>query len=206
MRWWTCVRDHAEELGRLIYWSPKARASWEWAQRAVDDEGESCCRRALAFTMLTYYSFGIEGRFIAAKSGMTPVAMPWHSGFDTRITALAGRIRAVVLESVDAVDLLQRFTTYPDSIIYCDPPYAGTQSYAHDVDRGALTDALRAQQGRVAVSGYEGEWDHLGWEPHRRKINAYIGTFHKKGGRVEVLWTNYTPPAEQGTMDMLGAI
>ena len=78
-------------------------------------------------------------------------------------------------------------------MLYADPPYKDTAGYHSDVDRDALREALLAQQGRAAISGYGDEWDHLGWERHERaeEINPSIGS--QRTVRKDVLWTNYEP-------------
>ena len=61
-------------------------------------------------------------------------------------------------------------------------------------DWDALTEALLAQRGRVAVSGYGDEWDHLGWQRHERTGHMRD---HRPGSytvRTEVVWTSYDPP------------
>lgn len=85
-------------------------------------------------------------------------------------------------------------------LTYVDPPYANTVgtagAYAHDVDRGALGEVLRVQRGRVAISGYGDEWDHLGWERHERRTNTSLGDLHANTPRVEALWTNFRPTSQ----------
>ena len=51
---------------------------------------------------------------------------------------------------------------------------------------------LKAQRGKVAVSGYPGEWDHLDWQQTEREALAF-GNGHagEVESRTKVLWTNY---------------
>ena len=57
---------------------------------------------------------------------------------------------------------------------------------------GPLTEALQAQKGQFAISGYPGEWDHLGWV---LRTHANVRRLRGKGEpRLECLWMNYEPP------------
>ena len=111
------------------------------------------------------------------------------------VVQLQKRIRDVQLECGDAVKLLGKLAALDYAVIYCDPPYAQADKryYAHDVDRAALADVLIAQQGRVAIGGYGDEWDALGWQRHERRTTL-SSHLRDQPERVEVLWTNYSPP------------
>ena len=112
------------------------------------------------------------------------------------VLPLARRMKNVQLESKCAIKLLTRIASETSTIIYADPPYrtANTTPYGKErvaeIDWNALTKAFQAQKGRVAISGYGDEWNHLNWRRHATTTRA--NPLKKNRARVEeVLWTNY---------------
>ena len=88
--------------------------------------------------------------------------------------------------------MLERTADGDYAVIYCDPPYpsANTTPYAWgNLDFDRLADLLRLQKGDVAVSGYPGEWDCLGWESDG-KLHGRSQIKGKVAARTEVLWRN----------------
>ena len=70
------------------------------------------------------------------------------------------------------------------------------------LDIDAYTKTLLSQKGRVAISGYRDEWDHLGWERFEWNTRAYPlndSDEHRDldWKRTECLWTSYDPKDEQ---------
>ena len=119
---------------------------------------------------------------------------PWDN---ERVKNIADRFSSVQLENKDGVDLMEWLADTPSAVVYCDPPYrsATTSPYQYgvgDIDR--MTEVMKAQKGRVAVSGYGEEWDHLKWQRHERKSSIKTnGANQISEDRIEVLWTNYDP-------------
>ena len=208
--WWRAVRDHPDEFGRLIAATPRSRALFDEAAERVHAGpcSGNLLRDALTLHVcvdqsLTHGPAPSPGDWAAkfACSRGTHGLNSWLAG---RVPALAARLRGVQLECRDACAILERTRRTARALIYVDPPYrsATTAPYgeaARRIDWGRLADLLAAQPGRVAVSGYGGEWDALGW--HRseltvtfRPIGAQAGTPHRP--RREVLWTNFPPCGE----------
>ena len=146
--------------------------------------------------------------------GVTHCDVPQHMQYALRykkryppwctedIVRLHNRIRRVQLECVDACALLDRLTKQDHALIYVDPPYRSSdlRPYRYLPDWDRLTEVLRLQRGKVAISGYGTEWDHLGWESAERKsfvriYNNSTQISHTKPS-VEKLWMNYDPPQE----------
>ena len=104
---------------------------------------------------------------------------------------------------MDAVNLLTRLKNLAHAVIYVDPPYvtANRMPYLHsEVDVAALTEALHAQVGFVAISGQNNEWDHLDWNRYEKSavVVPRPGQKHaRKRAMVEVLWTNYEAHTER---------
>ena len=200
------VRDEPERMSHFLsYISPRHRASYEWAHSAVDDPSMEPAGRAAAFVVLMRGSLRPtpdSGGERGAPSGWncSPTCDPAVSRKGTHnarlmglpeCRALAERLRGVHVECRDAVEILHRVANVEDATIYVDPPYGGSDhGYAHDVDRAALEEAMRACRGWVYLSGLAGEWDHLGWpcvtmEAHTH-ASAQRGRAQRR--RTEALW------------------
>ena len=118
------------------------------------------------------------------------------------VAALRSRLESVNMCNRDACDLLEKSAKYDYVDIYCDPPYSNTDDggYNADVDYDRLSELLKRQQGRVAISGVDGDWNHLGWRCETFEKPANLS--HKGGKsrlRTECLWMNY--PAELSVWD-----
>ena len=205
INWWRAVRDDAEEFGRLLEYTPRSRAEHRWAQGAVDDPAETALRRALAFHILVDQGIMASENAQRWKRYFTPAVGSIARHDRREIEALADRLRSVQLENCDALALLERTAEMDYAAIYADPPYpsADTTSYRFgDLDYGRLGELLQEQKGAVAVSGYPGEWDCLGWEVAtraalRRNVNGQTGE------RVECLWRNEKCVALAATQRLL---
>ena len=196
INWWRAVRDEPTEFGRLTDMTVASREELRWACQAVDDPAETALRRALAFHILITQSVS-TGDSSSSGGSWRRSFNPWKLGIHRRtveqIDHLSARLRYVQLESTDALALLERTADLPWAVIYADPPYpsANTTPYAlGELDYGRLGELLQAQTGAVAISGYPGEWDSLGWERQeklalRKNINA-----GQSEPRVECLWRN----------------
>ena len=81
-------------------------------------------------------------------------------------------------------------------MIYVDPPYASANRSPYslgDIDTKKLADVLLAQQGKVAISGYDNDgWNDLlpDWEKHTIDTKRYQINMPTES-RTEVLWTNF---------------
>ena len=130
-----------------------------------------------------------------------------HGGyaFAEKIEALHLRMRDVQLTNRCAIEFLHKVSTRKEAVIYADPPYrtADTKTYGIDnFNSDALTDVFLAQQGKVTISGYNDEWDHLGWHKVNNEfVFNPLGTNAMRGSgnevRIECLWLNHTPQGQQ---------
>lgn len=197
--WWRCIRDAPDDFARRIEATPwcdrgfhEARAllaePWDFAAAPDLDSG-------LAFHIQVAQSIRhspVGASFAVAVSVRRSIPQP-------EVHRLAERLRGVQILNRDAVGLLERLAPERDAIIYVDPPYpsADTKPYARLPDYDGLRSALRAQQGRVAVSGYGAEWDCLGW-PERREFSTQFVSMRGDAPerRTEVVWLNFRPEGE----------
>ena len=195
VNWWRVVRDQPDDFGWLIEHTPRSRAEFQWACAAVDDQELPEIRRALAFQILIGQCINAGDNSLAGGSwqrGIDPKANNLFRHRAEEIAALAERMRDVQLENIDALALLERTADCDYAVIYCDPPYptANRSPYAiGSLDFDRLADLMSQHKGAVAVSGYPGEWDSLGWAvDEKQAIRRQIAG----GGesRTEVLWRN----------------
>lgn len=190
------ARDRAEELVRALSFTPYARDEYGTLYEVTNDPVERA-RRFIARSFMGAYSKGALQQ----------------SGFDSRIqddacfgklraltsvpeelAAVAARFLKVIIENVDAVDLIARHDR-TDALFYVDPPYisdAGNSTeYRHTLDEAGhsrLIERLCAVTGFVVLSGYQSKlYDAglIGW----RKLTSCA---HADGShaRTEVLWLN----------------
>ncbi|MCY4056636.1 MAG: DNA adenine methylase [Gammaproteobacteria bacterium] len=196
VNYWAMLREETERFCTAVEAMPHARAEFEQAHSTLIDPDASAYDRALAVQI-------ILGQSIMASPNCTSWARAKsHRGRATiwqseRVRTLVDRIRRVQIECRPAIAILDWMQDNQHAVIYCDPPYhsADTSPYLHSQeDLGALSKALLAQSGQVAISGYDGEWDHLGWQRHEKNVAFRgFGRDMAKGAqrRTEVLWTNY---------------
>lgn len=203
--WWMCVRDLPEEMEHRIAASPLSEPDFDRAKVLLatpfDFDAEApCLRRAHALTVVLQcgvrHTAG-SGASFAVRWKHNP-RVQLRSDMPT-IRPLAQRLSGVQLLARDGLDILARLARKPEAVVYVDPPYGGLRDYAAEVDRGALREALAAQRGACAVSGFDDDWDCLGWRSAALSRN-FIHMGNQAGEtsrRVERLWMNY-PPTRPG--------
>ena len=170
---------------------------------AAREPAEMDVERARRLCVRSYMAHGSSG-LRARSTGFRPeYANPvkcasqlicWRTLPD-RLDEVAARMMSVVIENLDAVELIGRVDE-PETLIYCDPPYqfstrkAGTLAeYKHEMSDGQhaeLMDCLAASKAMVVLSGYPGSmYDGLGWEA------VDVDVFTLEGAaRVDRLWLN----------------
>lgn len=120
----------------------------------------------------------------------------WHS-YPPILSAVHRRLQRVVIESLPAIEVIDKYAT-PETMIYVDPPYpdstvGGENKYyfvnMRDSDHRALAAALNACDAMVVVSGYACPLydDDLfaGWSYADCKDHSMLGD-----ERVERVWFN----------------
>ena len=200
VNWWRIVRDRPEDLADRLEWTPTSRAEFLLAHEMCETGRGDPLTLAWAFTVLTTQSIGNFAKPSAWRRRYNEKGGHRRgSTYGADLLALRDRIVDVQLECDDAVKLLRRLTDDPHAVIYADPPYrhANNTPYRAAVDHPELVDALLAQTGAVAVSGYPGDMPELEAADWRRFTLAvsYAGTPGlTRASRTECLWTNYDPP------------
>lgn len=199
VNWWQQVRDNSDTLQRRLAFTPLSRDVFADALKQIDDADPLVSAWAVSVVLTQSLRASLASVPSSWKRWFSPNRERSAKSVLDRLPAVAARLADVQLENIDAVRLLERVAGETRAVVYCDPPYyqqPGADLYGTSViDVDAMTAALSEQQGRVAVSGYGDEWDHLGWcrsefDTHRSALGALTDT---RAARTEVLWTNYQP-------------
>lgn len=198
------ARDHGEALARAAELTPFARAEFAEAYEPDDDPLEQA-RRTLIRAFMGFGSAATSGqvtgfRANSNRSGTTP-AHDWMN-FPDHLRAVVQRLRGVVIENRDALDVM-RHHDGPDTVHYVDPPYVHetrhmrerSQAYRHEMtddQHREMVEVLASLRGAVVVSGYHCPlYDEIfeGWQ----RIDAAA---HADGARdrVESLWLSRPCP------------
>jgi DNA adenine methylase len=208
--------DRAAELVRALSLTPFAREEFGESYAVVDDPVERArrlvCRSFMGFGSGATFRRPTGFRANANASGRHNTAAEW-AGYPEALVAIIERLRGVVIENSDAVDVMRR-SDRDDTLHYVDPPYvpatrsptarraeAAFHAYEHELteqDHVALLAALRELRGMVVLSGYPSElYDaHLqGW--HRIERDALADGARP---RTEVLWINPACVAAKSTL------
>jgi hypothetical protein len=191
------LRDHNEELQKLIYNTPYAREEYERAYEKTDNPIEADRR----FCVRCWQGFGCSNRY---KNG-------WKNGQQTRspnpsrawatlpdtINIAQERLMGVQIENLPALEILDRYDT-ADVFAYLDPPYMkGTRKgYLYlqemtDKDHLLLLEAVVKHPGRFLISGYDNDLYSFylsGKKWHKTSKQSQVEQGLK---RTETLWMNY---------------
>lgn len=200
------LRDHPDELQRMIELTPYSRTEYEKAYEQTDSEIE----RARRFCIRCWMGFGCSNLYKNGfKSGQqtnSPNPAKAWSNLPEVMEAASKRLKNVQIENLPALELIKRYDT-EDVFIYLDPPYLHStrkkylyQYEMEDSDHEELLKTVTKHPGKVLISGYENEMynDYLsGWEKCYKKTTAESGLERK-----EVLWMNYGKDQGQIILDI----
>ena len=206
------LREHAEELIRLVEFTPYARSEFENSYRENGSGNKlEQARRFLVASMMTvngaigkretgikHSGFSYSQSYV--RNGHEARVSRWNS-MPERLRRVVERLKQVRVEHRDARELFKMFLNRPATLVYLDPPYFMVRDHGYKVDANhrefheeLLKLCLRAKC-MVLVSGYSNELynsyltKERGWrrqviETHTRATNG------KDIIRKEVLWKN----------------
>ena len=189
MNWWRTVRDQPAQLtARLAEHPHPAPQRYQQAMEQLDEPGLT---GAVAFTIAVHWGFGGKIGHMAKSEAF--LARPSTTLTSIPINQLAHRVRNVNFHRQDACDFITARLTRP-ATWYIDPPYPTSKQSYYDqrVEQSTLNDLLPQIQGWAAISGYDHEWDHLGWHRYSRRVSTPLQA-NGASRRTECLWTNYEP-------------
>lgn len=211
---WRVLREQPADLARVCALTPHARAEHQDAYDRHDDltDLERARRVWVCLTQGRGATLRTTGwrHYVAPAGGF---GMPGYlDGYVDRMAAASERLHQVSLECRPALELIARYGTSPDVLLYVDPPYLGTsRANQHDRARSRHTSAryridmlddephrelgqaLLDCKAAVVLSGYPSPlYDEMfaGWD----RIEFPTGTGQSARGewstRTEVLWSN----------------
>ena len=201
VNWWRAVRDHRPELEALLDNSPTWSAEFYQEALAAEQDPEvqaDVVQAAYWFTLRLCWTFGgaLTSNTLARRYGDFPA----RNIRSLQLKELQARVMQVEIEHRDALRVIREYGGIEDAVMYCDPPYQAAGK-AHDCqigDKAAMVEALQQCRGLVAVSGYEDDWDELGWRVNEMPVlTSNLGVATE---RVERLWTNYRPGGQMGLL------
>ena len=211
--WWKAVRDYPDELKWLLKCTPYSRRAFkvscdQIAKGMTDDIVTDAYHATIVIAQSIIHTTGPKpynwGRTFAKAESNRDQKYKLDM-----IGPISERIKDIQLENRDALKLLSDVAKIKDIVIYCDPPYMSSRSestaYHMTMDYDAMTELLNAQAGRVCISGYGNEWDHLGWP--KSSIYSTFASFKGDDNigsrlRVESFWRNYELDIQQGTLNI----
>ncbi|MFG3127316.1 DNA adenine methylase [Streptomyces tendae] len=200
------LRTRESELIRALRFTPYSREEFADADLAEEDIDEM--ERARRFFVRATQGHNAAGS--GGRAGWSNGIRAKHTDATAttnlvdRLYVLADRLRTVVVEHRDALELIAAHDA-TDTVFYLDPPYlSGTRrsgrDYAHEADgeifHRSLAATLATAKGTVLLSGYpsplydelyEG-WDRLEVSVHRATTNHRGRTGVERG--TEVVWCN----------------
>jgi DNA adenine methylase len=193
--------DRANELISALELTPFSREEMRAAWEACSDEVEQARR----LIVRSFQGFGSNAcsssasatgfRANSNRSGTTP-AHDWMN-YPKSLPAIVERLRGVVIENSDAIDVMQPHDG-PNTLHFVDPPYlpetrkTPNRGYNHEMtyqDHERLLQAVRELRGNVVLCGYPSElYETLLTDWRRVTRSAYADGARP---RTEVLWMNF---------------
>ena len=199
---WRTVRDKTDAITNALSATPYARDEFNHALETIDTETDEIEFARKVFVILRQS----RKRSTSAKPGnFRGVGGPPRGAgheFARAVDSLprvAERLRNVVIENIDALDLIKRWDK-PDTIMYLDPPYVGETRTARDytVENASvdfherLIDKIADAQARIILSGYDHPvYDKLSSWRRVDSVRTTGSTSRSSIYAVETLWINY---------------
>lgn len=201
VNWWAAVRDDPERLEHLVRHSPSSEADFHLAVKLLREPFEYTGKPDMERAVAVFRQLSFSIRHTLDPPDKTPgYAVGWTPAHwklvRPTIHRLAKRLESVQFLCRDALSVMERVADQEDLVCYCDPPYPDTTStYGATVDFDRMAEVLASMKGAVAVSGFNDDWDRLGWrkEEVERPFLAF-GKADEVSSRREVLWMNYDAP------------
>jgi DNA adenine methylase len=198
--------DRALELQRRVALTPFARDEFDWAYEPAADDMDA----AHKLIIKSFMGHGSDSATRSCRTGFRSKLTDGRvlpsvefSSWPDAIPTFTRRLRTVVIENRDAIEVIQRMDS-AKTLFYVDPPYchssrssiqgrsSSTHGYRHELtddDHRRLAEVLRSVDGMVVLSGYPTKlYDKElfpDWARYERRAVA-------DGARIrtEVVWIN----------------
>lgn len=200
---WRVLRERPDELIRACALTPHSRAEYDATVHLdATDELELARQTWVKLTQGRTGRLKRTGWWHYISPAGSSAGMPGYlAGYIDRMAPVVERLQHVSLECRPALELIVRYGTDADVLLYVDPPYLGTtrgddNAYRHEMrgddDHRELASALHAARGAVVLSGYPSDLYDQDLYPdwHRIEMPSFTGQGGKWDNRTEVLWSN----------------
>ncbi len=195
--------DWFPDFNRRIEAMPLSRTEWQLAHQDLD---AGCIEDAINFFVDCRQSLaGRMKNFTAitrtrTRRQMNGNASEWIGAVDG-LPAVHERLRRVVIENANAVDLVKR-EDGPGTLFYCDPPYihesrTAKKVYEHEMsvkDHEELLYVLEHCKGKVMLSGYDSPLYRnclFDWNCKAFDLPNNAAGGESKRRMTELLWMNF---------------
>lgn len=147
------VQHHLEEFIRQFKWALVSRQIWDWLD-ATPVETLTDIQRAVRFYYLQKMGFGgkVDGRTFGTSTTAGPRINLLRIEDDLSQAHL--RLARATIEHMPWEDCVRRYDR-PHTLLYCDPPYWGTEGYGVDFgleQYDCLADLAKSISGRMVIS------------------------------------------------------
>jgi DNA adenine methylase len=207
VNFFSCLRDHGDELIRLIGLTPFSRE--ELLKACCPEPNLSTIERARRFfvrarqTRTGLAQTSSEGRWahcvLTSRACMAGAVSRWLGSVEG-LPQIVQRLQRVQIENAPAIEVILRYDSQ-STLFYCDPPYphearSDSKAYGYEMmdrEHEELAEVLHSVKSAVAVSGYRcplmdrfyGDWIRV--DANTRLCNS------SKSERTESVWVNYDP-------------
>jgi len=202
-----CIRDHPQQLAKYMAVLPYSRTEFYRAQEnfVLPRNSGSQIKQAAYTIMKAHAGYGssglrknntgFRGAFTSGSTETMKSNLRRWAKYPSRIKKYSARFREVLIENMDAIELIRKCDN-PGTLIYLDPPYqfgkrTGIKNRYRfemdDEDHQKLFEVLKdIQHASIILSGYSGgTYDQLNWESSTKKNLTLYGQ-----ERQETIWMN----------------
>jgi DNA adenine methylase len=198
------LRDHGEELHRLLSLTPYSEIEFKEAAEPADNDIEQARRDLVRWRQ----SLGGRGDSFSftlhrVRRGMADVVSGYLSAIDEQLPFIIERFRRVQILNRPAIEVIRTWDS-PETLMYADPPYLHETRHesSRDVygvemteeDHRELAAVLNDVKARVVLSGYPSplyEELYRGWRTVTFDIANHAAGGRAKARKQETLWMNW---------------
>lgn len=189
------VRHHLEEFIRQFKWALTSRQIFKWLQ-ITPEETLTDIQRAARFFYLQKMAFGgkVEGQTFGTSTTSIPKLNLLRLEEDLSSANL--RLSRTYIENLDWADCIRKYDR-EHTLIYCDPPYWGTEGYGVEFGLEQYTriaELARSIKGKMIISVNdvpEMRTIFYGLTTKSVDINYTVGGAKRCGKRSELIITNW---------------
>lgn len=147
------VKHHLEEFVRQFKWALVSRQIYKWLQD-TPEETLTDIQRAARFYYLQKQAFG--GKVADHSFGTSTTSAPRFNllRIEEELSMAHLRLSRTLIEHLDWHQCIERYDR-PHTLLYCDPPYWGTEGYGVDFPIGNyihMSELARSIKGKMIIS------------------------------------------------------